>query len=97
LEEEIDPVKRLLLVAPPRLDLELDTIKSFFPVEVPDFLFAQEALLVTSDDDPYMTLEEASALQEELDVEMKVLESAGHINADSGYGEWPWVKEWVLG
>ena len=97
LEEEIDPVKRLLLVAPPRLDLELDTIKSFFPVVVPEFLFAEEALLVTSDDDPYMSAEEASALQEILDVEMKVLESAGHINADSGYGEWPWVKEWVMG
>ncbi len=97
LEEDIDPVKRLLLVAPPRLDLELETIKSFFPVTVPDFLFAEEALLVTSDDDPYMTPKEALALKEELDVEMIVLASAGHINADSGFGEWPWVKEWALG
>lgn len=97
LEEEIDPVKRLLLVAPPRLNLELDTIKSFFPVVTPDFLFADEALLVTSDNDPYMNPDEALALQEALDVEMKVLENAGHINTDSGFGEWPWVKEWVMG
>jgi hypothetical protein len=96
-EGEIDPVKRLLLVAPPRLDLELDTIKSFFPVIAPEFLYADEALLVTSDNDPYMSADEALALQEVLDVEMKVLEGAGHINADSEYGEWPWVKEWVLG
>lgn len=96
-EGEIDPVKRLLLVAPPRLDLELDTIKSFFPVEVPEFLYAQEVLLVTSDNDPYMSVDEALALQEALDIEMKVLEGAGHINADSGFGEWPWVKEWVMG
>ncbi len=96
-EGEIDPVKRLLLVAPPRLDLELDTIKSFFPVPIPDFLYADEAMLVTSNTDPYMSYDEALALQQELDVDMKVLEDAGHINADSGYGEWPWVKEWVLG
>lgn len=95
-EGEIDPVQRLLLVAPPRLDLELDTIKSFFPVVAPEFLFADEVLLVTSDNDPYMTQDEASALQDVLDVEMKVLECAGHINADSGYGQWPWVKEWVV-
>lgn len=95
-EGEIDPVKRLLLVAPPRLDLKLDTIKSFFPVVAPEFLYADEALLVTSHTDPYMTPDEAAALQEILDVEMKVLEDAGHINADSGYGEWPWVKEWIL-
>lgn len=95
-EGEIDPVKRLLLVAPPRLDLELDTIKSFFPVVAPEFMFADEVLLVTSSNDPYMSSDEASALQEILDVEMKVLDDAGHINADSGYGEWPWVKEWVF-
>ena len=95
-EGEIDPVKRLLLVAPPRLDLELDTIKSFFPVTVPEFLYADEVLLVTSNNDPYMSSEEALALQDVLDIEMKVLEDAGHINAEGGYGEWPWVKEWIL-
>jgi predicted alpha/beta hydrolase family esterase len=96
-EGEIETVKRLLLVAPPRLDLELDTIKTFFPVAAPETLFAEEAMLVTSDNDPYMNKEEAAALQKALGVEMKVLESAGHINADSGFGEWPWVLEWVLG
>lgn len=94
-EGEIDPVKRLLLVAPPRLDLELDTIKTFFPVESPEFLFAEEVLLVTSDNDPYMSTDEALALRDALDIEMMVLNDAGHINADSGYGEWPWVKEWA--
>jgi predicted alpha/beta hydrolase family esterase len=59
-------------------------------------LFAEEVLLVTSDNDPYMTPEEALSLQKALGTEMKVLHGAGHINADSGFGEWPWVKEWVL-
>ena len=96
-EGEIETVERLLLVAPPRLDLELDTIKSFFPVEPPKALYADEVMLVTSDNDPYMTAAEAAALQKALGVEMKVLESAGHINAESGFGEWPWVLKWVKG
>ncbi|WP_345975586.1 alpha/beta hydrolase [Sulfurimonas sp. HSL3-7] len=96
-EGEIETVKRLLLVAPPRLDLELDTIKSFFQVEPPKELFAKEAMLVTSDNDPYMTAAEAVELQKALGVEMKVLENAGHINAESGFGEWPWVIKWVKG
>lgn len=94
-EGEIEPVKRLLMVAPPRLDLDLDTIKTFFPVEPPKALFAKETMLVTSDNDPYMNTAEAAALQKALGVEMKMLENAGHINADSNFGEWPWVLEWV--
>ena len=94
-EGEINRVKRLLLVAPPKLDLELETIKTFFPVDVPTDLFADEVMLVTSNTDPYMTQEEAALLQEKLDVEMMVLDQAGHINAESDYGEWPWVLAWA--
>ena len=95
LEGEIAAVKRLLLVAPPSTECDIDIIRKFFPCETPKNLFAEEVMLVTSTNDPYLTKEEAQALQKALDVKMKVLEDAGHINADSGYGEWPWVKEWV--
>lgn len=95
-EGEIAPVKRLLLVAPPRLTCELETLKSFFPLEAPNSLYADEAMLVTSDNDPYMSQEEALKLQRTLGVVMKVINNAGHLNADSGYGEWPWVKEWAI-
>ncbi|MBN2870652.1 MAG: alpha/beta hydrolase [Campylobacterales bacterium] len=95
-EGEIAPVQRLLLVAPPRLDCEIEILKSFFPLEAPDRLFAQEALLVTSDTDPYMGADEARELQKKLGIEMIVIPNAGHINAESGFGEWPWVKEWVV-
>lgn len=93
---EISPVKRLLLVAPPSLRCSLETLKTFFPLEAPEKLFAEEVLLVVSDNDPYMTYDEALLLQKALGVEMKVLESCGHINTASGFGEWPWVKGWVL-
>ncbi len=96
LEGEISFVERLLLVAPPRLSCDLETLKTFFPLEAPSSVFAHEAMLVTSDNDPYMNQEEAANLQKALGIEMKVLENAGHINADSGYGEWTWVKEWVF-
>jgi predicted alpha/beta hydrolase family esterase len=93
-EGEIAPVKRLLLVAPPRLDLELDTISTFFPVTPPADLFAEEKLLVTSTTDPYMTPEEAATLQKALGIGMHVIEDGGHLNEESGYGAWPWVYEW---
>jgi len=92
-EDEITSVKELYLVAPPSLTLELETIKTFFPVTVPKDLHAQKVHLITSDNDPYMMQDEAQKLAEALDVKMTVLEQAGHINADSGYGEWPWMLE----
>ncbi len=95
-EGAIAPVEQLYLVAPPRLTCEIDTIKSFFPVTPPSDLFAKQALMVTSTDDPYMTVEEAEALQRALGIPMKVLENAGHINADSGYGAWPWIHSIIV-
>ena len=94
-EEEIEPVEKLILVAPPRLNCDIETIKSFFPVNAPKKLFANSAILVVSTNDPYMTIDEAWELQEILGIPMKVIEDAGHINADSGYGEWPWILHYL--
>ncbi len=95
-EAEIKPVKRVLLVAPPSATCDIKTIRKFFPYTPPKNLFAQEAMLVTSTSDPYLTQEEAKILQQDLDIPMHVLQEAGHINTDSGYGEWTWAWEWVL-
>ncbi len=92
-EGGIEPVGKLYLVAPPRMDCEIETIRTFFPVTPPESLYAKEAMMITSTDDPYMTPEEAAALQKALGIPMKVLENAGHINADSGHGAWPWILE----
>ena len=61
----------------------------------PGALFANNAQIVASTTDPYMSVDEAKALQASLGVPMHLLEDAGHINADSGYGEWPWILEQV--
>lgn len=92
----VRPVKRTLLVAPPRDLSDYPEVKSFFPVATPKSLESEETLLVTSDNDPYMDIKASQALAQELSIENKVLHHAGHINSDSGFGEWPWVLEWVL-
>ena len=94
-EGKIKKVKRLLLVSPPRNDLDFDTIKSFFPVDPPQDLYAEKAMIVNSDNDPYLNVDEAEKLQKTLGIEMKTLVNAGHINAESDFGEWPWLLEWI--
>ena len=92
----VRPVKRTLLVAPPRDLSDYPEVKSFFPVATPTSLESEEALLVSSSSDPYMNQDEADALAKELGIKNRVIDEAGHINSDSGYGAWPWVLEWVL-
>ncbi|MFT5835788.1 MAG: putative alpha/beta hydrolase family esterase [Sulfurimonas sp.] len=92
-EEEIADVEKLFLVAPPSLNSQIQELKGFFPLSAPKNLHAKEVLLVCSANDPYMNIQEAKLLQEELSVEMEVLQDAGHINADSGFGPWPWMLD----
>jgi hypothetical protein len=37
-----------------------------------------------------MTNDEAKELQKVLNIPMKVIQNGGHLNAESGYGEWRW-------
>lgn len=95
--ESIEPIQKLYLVAPPSISCQVPELSEFFPLQTPKNLFAKEALLITSTNDPYLTVEEAKSLQKSLKIKMKTLENAGHINAESGFGEWPWMlKEFAL-
>jgi len=89
-------IETLYLVAPPSMKCKVEEIKEFFPQKIPKSLFAKEVFLIGSTNDPYMSVQELYQLQKELDVELKVLENAGHINTDSGFGKWPWLLERVL-
>lgn len=91
--ETLESIEKLYLVAPPSLECSIEALGEFFPLEVPKNLYAKEAILISSTNDPYMTLEEAKKLQEDLQIKMELLEDAGHINAESGYGEWPWILQ----
>ena len=85
-------IKKLILVAPPSLNTELDTVSSFYPCPLPERLYAEEVTMVVSDNDPYITVEEAQTLAGHFDARLHILHDAGHINAESGYGEWEWIK-----
>ena len=91
--DTIGKIEKLYLIAPPSIKCDISELESFFPLDMPKNAHAKETLLVTSTNDPYMSIDEAKELQNSLGVEMVVLENAGHINADSGYGEWPWLLE----
>ena len=95
-EEEMIEVKRLFMISPPSLKTNESTIKTFFPCEIPHSIHAQEVTLIVSDNDPWITLEEAQAMAEAIGAEYHVIHNAGHINAESGFGKWGWIEERVL-
>jgi len=92
-QKELHEIEKLYLVAPPSLHCTIPELQEFFPLDFPKKLHAKKTLLITSTTDPYLTMEEAKVLQEGLGVEMKVIQNGGHINTDSGYGEWPWILQ----
>ena len=47
------------------------------------------SIVVASSDDPYVSLERARAFAEAWGSRFVEIGAAGHINGDSGYGEWP--------
>lgn len=93
--EELDiELEKLMLVAPVR-DRQLEAASSFFPYPIVKDLKAKEVIMAASTNDPYMNVEEAIRLQSRLKVGMKILDDAGHINADSGYGKLDCALDWI--
>ncbi len=90
---QLTEIQKLYLVAPPSMHCNIEELKSFFPLHLPKKLYASSATLVTSTNDPYLTQDEAKELQNSLHVDMQVLQDAGHINADSGFGKWDWILQ----
>lgn len=89
-------LEELFLVAPPSLQCSIEELQSFFPVTPPKNLHAKRVHLIVSDNDPYMRVEEAQILAKNLGVELTLIKGAGHINAQSGFGPWPWMLDQIL-
>ncbi len=49
--------------------------------------------LYYSPDDPYVALEKAESLAENLNAELEIIENGGHLNGPSGYTEFPKLLE----
>jgi len=94
-EQKLKKVQKLFLVAPPSMTCHIEELSEFFPCEIPSELYTDDTLLIGSTNDPYMDEGELLRLQAELGVDIKLLENAGHINADSGFGEWDFILEEV--
>ena len=88
--------ERLFLVSPPSLQTELETLSTFFPASLPENIGARSSHMIVSTDDPYISVEEAQTMADILTAELTLLENAGHINADSGYGKWEFIEKLVM-
>lgn len=84
------PVKAAFLVAVP------DPASSAFPAQaagfgqnVPQAPFRFPSLIVASTDDPYGSLDNARRRAEQWGSELRIIGEAGHINRQSGLGDWP--------
>ena len=83
-------VKGALLVAPADVDSPAHTpeeVRDFSPVPLVRFPFP--SIVVASSDDPYVSLERAETFARAWGSRLVRIGAAGHINADSGHGEWP--------
>lgn len=82
-------IRAALLVAP--ADVERNDapseIAGFAPIPLTALPFA--AAVVASDDDPFCALPRSRHFAEQWQVPLRVLHGAGHINAESGLGDWP--------
>ncbi|HAV36112.1 MAG TPA: alpha/beta hydrolase, partial [Massilia sp.] len=61
--------------------------KVFAPVPMAPLPFP--CLVVTSTDDPFVARERARAFADAWGGRLVEIGDAGHVNADSGYGDWP--------
>lgn len=86
---------KLMLVAPVSSTNTMLEDKSFFPYPTPKDLKAREIIMAASTNDPYMSIEEAIRLQSKLNIGMKIMENAGHINTASGFGKLDCALDWI--
>jgi prephenate dehydrogenase len=86
---ELAKIKGALLVAPADVDSKEapKQIKDFVPV--PHDVFPFPSILVTSSNDPHLTLARARDFARSWGSRFVNIGTAGHINGESGLGDWP--------
>jgi uncharacterized protein len=77
------PVGATLFVAP------ADPERFGFPRQIFSAPLTQPGLLIASENDPWLSLENAISLARDWGIDCVNLGAAGHINLASGYGPWP--------
>jgi predicted alpha/beta hydrolase family esterase len=88
---------RVVLVAPPSPRTTIPEIAAFFPAPMDIDTVRHSAdgtVLVAGDNDPYLPEGIAAAYGLPLKIATTVLPGGGHVNVESGYGEWPAMLAW---
>ncbi len=81
-------IKGALLVAPPDIENPYEDLGLGETVSIPQFELPFPSIVVCSSDDHWMNLERSKYFADIWGSELVILDNAGHINGDSGYGEW---------
>lgn len=89
-------LEKVLFVAPVSQECAIEEIKAFFPYPMPKSINAKEILIKASTNDPYMHIDEVKHMQSLMDVPLDILDDAGHINSESGFGKLQCALEWIL-
>ncbi len=90
--------KQVILVAPPSPTIILSEAKSFFPVPLDGNHLkraAEEILFIHSSNDPYCSTDDSKNYLN-LELPSITIPNAGHINTNSGHGQWPWILDLCL-
>jgi predicted alpha/beta hydrolase family esterase len=88
---------RVALVAPPSPHTTIAEIAAFFPppLDVEAVRHgADGTVLIAGDDDPYLPEGVAGAYALPLKIATTVVADGGHLNVESGFGEWPAMLAW---
>ena len=91
------PADRVLLVAPPWPEPMIDELASFYPVPLERGLVPEARIAASVGDDPYCPAGAAARFAEPLGIPIDVLDGAGHVNTDAGFGPWPAALRWAYG
>ena len=88
---------RVALVAPPSPNLDIADVAAFFPPPLDVDTVRRGAdgtVLVGGDGDQHLPEGITAAYGVPLKMATTVVEGGGHLNTESGYGEWPAMLSW---
>lgn len=89
-------LEKLMLVSPVSINCKIQELKTFFPYKVPDYLKSNLSIMASSNNDPYISVDELYQLSNMLNIGLKILDGAGHINTQSGYGKLSCAYDWIV-
>ncbi len=89
-------LEKLMLVSPVSINCKIPELESFFPYKLPIDLKSDLSIMASSDNDPYISVDELYEISNKLGIGLKILENAGHINTESGYGKLSCAYDWIV-